>query len=146
MFRFISWLSFLSFLIILSAVYYTGILLIYYRKELTQLISRIGGVFLNQQNDQLSAVLAKNDSDTDPLKNIGILALQQDLNGLFHTAAQTKPEKEELYTALQMLLQGYRDLKNESQTKQINHQINVLCKNTCSITLSEAELNMLWNG
>jgi hypothetical protein len=146
MFRSISWQSFLSGLTILLLVYYAMVLLIYFRTEIKAMLSRMKRVGSLEPEGQPFFVSTEKEASSDPLRQAGVLALRQELEGLFHTAAQTKPVKAELYMALQMVFRGYPNLKTGAGAKQIQAEVANLCKNTCSITLSEAELKMLWNG
>ncbi len=82
----------------------------------------------------------------DPFLSGKVHELLQDLKGLLAAAAQSKVVKAELCMAIQLPLKEYSILKNLPLIAEINHHILSECQNTCSITLSDAEMNMLWNG
>ena len=82
----------------------------------------------------------------NPRLSQDVYELLHSLKSLLETAAKTKTIKEELVMALQLLLRNYSNLKDLPIKTEINQQIAADAKNIFSITLSEAEMKMLWNG
>lgn len=149
----ISWSDFLTTIAILSVLYYLVILSIYFRKDAVSFFSSANadssGIRLGQDgNDrplsynEMTAATGKE----DPYLTGKVHELLEDVKQLLLTAVQAKTIREELFMALQILLRNYSILKDLPITTEINDHIKLQLKDTCSITLSDAEMNMLWNG
>lgn len=149
----ISWSDFLTTIAIVLLVYYLVVAGIYFRKEIFQLFSSGNsnpqGLHLSNEMDggplsynEMTAATGKE----DPYLNGKVHELLEDIKNLLATASQAKSVREELIMALQMLLRNYAILKDLPITTDINQHIMAELKDTCSITLSDAEMNRLWNG
>ena len=149
----ISWSQFLTTLLILLFIYYLLVISCFYKREIFRFFtprpSQLDGFPFS--NGQSGSQLPPNEITTE--KPVDDSHLSQDvyellysLKSLLETAAKTKTIKEELVMALQLLLRNYSNLKDLPIKTEINQQIAADAKNICSITLSEAEMKMLWNG
>jgi hypothetical protein len=149
----ISWSQFLTAIAYFLVFYYIVLAGLYYRIEVLGLFKpkTIRQNAFSQGNvisdrsiaiGNMSGEVGKEDTDT----NGKVHELMQEIKDLLATAAKAKTIKEELLMALQMLLRGYPDLKELPIISEINQHIVAECKNICSITLSDAEMKMLWNG
>jgi hypothetical protein len=153
MFSFILWPQFFIIIAGFAITYYFLIAIIYYRTEIKTLLNAkpADNFKLNHHKDSQTAPLSISESNSSTSKDLHINGtkiheLMADLKSLFISAAKTKTIKEELIMALQMLLREYSALKELQVAEDINHNIMSECQNICSITLSEAEMKMLWNG
>jgi hypothetical protein len=139
----ISWSQFLTAIIILLISYYCIIAGLYYRIEIFSLF-KTNPVKPNPTDLPMEINTANEKQDL--FSNEKIKLLMQELNSLLMAAVKTKTIREELIMALQMLFRDYSDLKDQPITSELNQLIKNECKNICSITLSDVELKMLWNG
>lgn len=149
----ISWSQFLVSLIWLVVIYYCLVALLYYRTEILGLFKSRQSkqiVFEQESKFQDGALSGNEWNVSDGKENVQatgkVHELMAALKSLLATAVKAKTIKEELVMALQMLLRDYPDLKELPIVTEINQQIKKDCQNICSITLSDAEIRMLWNG
>ena len=149
----VSWSQFLTTVLILLFIYYLLVICCFYKREIfrffTPKLSQIDGFHFS--NGQSGSPMPSNEIITerrveDPRVSQDVYDLLHGLKSLLETAAKTKTIKEELVMALQILLRGYSYLKDQPIKTEINQLIAADAKNICSITLSEAEMKMLWNG
>jgi len=149
----ISWYEFLLTAAILLGLYYLVMGCLLFRKEIFNLFSsgtvNPEGILLNTQtghrpffNNEMTAATGKEDSHLQGK----VHELLEDVKGLCSAAVKAKTVREELMMALQLLLRDYSMLKHLPITTAISEHIIAEAKDTCSITLSDAEMNMLWNG
>ena len=149
----ISWSQFLSTLLILLFIYYLLVISCFYKREIFH--------FFTPRPSQLDCFPFSNEQSGSPMppneitteKTVDNPRLSQDVYELLHslkslleTAAKTKTIKEELVMALQILLRDYSFLRDLPIKTEINQRVFVEVQDICSITLSEAEMKMLWNG
>ena len=149
----ISWSEFLTTIALLLVAYYVAIVSLYFRKEVFNLFSsgtsNPQGFHLSNQIGERSFSYNEMTAATgkeDPYVNGKVHDLLEDVKNLFRTGAKAKIVREELIMALQLLLRDYPIFKDLPLRAEINHHIITECKSICSITLSDAEMNMLWNG
>jgi hypothetical protein len=149
----ISWSQFLMTITFVLLIYYLIITAFCFRKEIFNFfkprVSGPQGFTLSNQSqehplsyNEITAATGKE----DPYINGKVHELLEELKSLLSTAAKAKTVREELIMALQLLLRGYPVFKNLPLREEINQHIITECKVICSITLSEAEMKMLWNG
>jgi len=153
MLSFISWSQFLTTILILLLIYYLLVISRFYKKEIFRFFTRSpsqldGFPFSNEQSGSPvppNKIMTEKPVD-DPCLSQDVYELLHGLKSLLETAAKAKTIKEELVMALQILLRNYSYLKDPSIKAEINQRVFVEVQNICSITLSEAEMKMLWNG
>lgn len=139
MLHFISWKTIIGYLFIAVALYYAAILFLYFKKEIAQLANaRKRKEFFSLDK---SPVIS---SDSPELLSL-LHLLQDELKRLFAEANSKRFSKGEVFMALQPLLYHYRQLRGTPLFAEVQKNIIQGCK-TGSITLSDAEWNMLWNG
>ena len=149
----ISWSEFLTTIAIVLLLYYLVVVSIYFRKEIVYLFSsglpNPQGFHLSNEIDrrpmsynEMTAATGKE----DPYLNGKVHDLLEEVKHLLAAVVQARTVREELIMAMQMLLRNYAMLKDLPITTEINQHIVAELKDTCSITLSDAETNMLWNG
>lgn len=135
MFSSVSWKEYLIFITIVVAIYYT-ILLVYYRMDLSQILS--GSKNLLSFN---KAVINRNISEeTIPMMQ----SLLDEVNAYLNEAAQSDFNKEEILMALRFLIGKYPALLNAAHRSSIENLIVSACESYCSLHLDESELNGIW--
>jgi hypothetical protein len=149
----ISWSQFLTTIAWAILIYYLVVAILFYRKEIFSLFKTASsGPFafsFGRENhertlsyNEMTAATGKE----DPYQDGELHDLLEDIKSLLSTAVKAKTVREELVMALQLLLRDYPVFKNLPLREEINQHILTECKVICSITLSEAEMKMLWNG
>jgi len=142
----ISWKVFLITILTLIAIYYFAILFLYYKKEILRILNARPFVFeLKGKTNPFSSEPKESTSDTKDTFSF-VHDLMEELKQIFLSALKNGYHKEELVMALQILLRDYQQLKQANVYTEINNHIATRCKDICSISLSDDELNMLWNG
>ena len=147
----ISWTEFLLTATILLGLYYLIMGCLLFRKEVFNLFkcdtASPEGILLKTETgnqpffkNEMTGVTGQEDLHGK------VHDLLEDVKGLCSAAVKAKTVREELMMALQLLLRDYSMLKHLPITTAISEHIIAEAKDTCSITLSDAEMNMLWNG
>jgi len=136
----ITWSEFLSFLLIVTIAYYAAVFLVCYRKHLQLLRA-----FIFRFTTKDHAPVVKKEADpNDVFDQASTLAA--DLRQIIREASEKEILHTELKFALRSELKNYQQLKNTAFQKAINNLIQKEGNDFCSVSLSEDELNMLWNG
>ncbi|MBC7886654.1 MAG: hypothetical protein H7Z13_02110 [Ferruginibacter sp.] len=145
----ISWASYFYAVTIFLLIYYAFVLIVYYRNDLQNHLQK----FTTRSNSSsLSHNLPANrdageiindwQDQADQNNSIGQLFLS--LQSLIKNGANRNFPKEELLLSLQLKLQHYSALKDNSLKDNINNFIISECKNYCSIHLNGDEVSALW--
>jgi hypothetical protein len=148
----ISWSQFFTTLFLLLVIYYFFVISLFYKKEIFRFfIARPkpdGFPFYREANGMplSDGETTKRKAADDTVQSQDLTELLNNLTSLLTTAAKAKTIKEELVMALQILLRDYSYLKDLPIKAEINQHVFAEVQNICSITLSEAEMKMLWNG
>ena len=137
----ISWDQLIIFLLIALMIYYTGILIIYYRKS----ISSFPGRMFSRAEGVHAKPIPYNDNPNTLIIST-IHELVEELKNLLGYLSKINCIKEELIQAIQIKLRDYQQIKGTALQSAVNSHIAEESKTECSIILSEDELNMLWNG
>jgi hypothetical protein len=149
----ISWSQFLTTITIIILFYYLVVAILYYKREIFSLFKTASSgphafSFGRENQDrpisynELTAATGKE----DPYLSGKVHDLLEDVKNLLLVGAKVKTIREEIIVALQLLLRNYLVLKDLPITAEINEHIIAEAKGICSITLSDAEMKMLWNG
>jgi hypothetical protein len=150
MFNQISWSSYLQFLILSLALYYTFVLYKYYRYDLLHFLkgkkltenSRFdpSSAFTSHPNE----VHAGEKEKEIPMPQIHELV--QQLKNFVQDVTERSFVKEEVIMGFQIILRDYKNLIGTSFQKSINDFIAVECEDKCSIHLDPYEINSVWLG
>ncbi|MDB5222369.1 MAG: hypothetical protein JWN83_1036 [Chitinophagaceae bacterium] len=154
MFTEISWGTYITIVIVLLAVYYLFIGFRYYRRDLSQLIS--GGK--TGFPDKAKFTASKSDVIIKPRPHEAFMqlsvedqnlyqllqSLSDEIQALLGEAGNKRLNKDEIITALKILIAKYSVLKNSSFRESIQNLIQTESETNCSIHLSEKELSELW--
>jgi hypothetical protein len=151
----VSWSGFLQAILILSAIYYSAVLILFYRNDLIAWFNNFGSA-------KSKTVLQKNtssDVDETSTKDIHkkpdekeiilqsqVHDLMEELKIIFIEATGDKIKKPELLLKIQKKLKEYPQIKGSGFDAEVNHQIEFESNEQCEIILSDEELNMLWKG
>ena len=144
LFQDFSWQQFLKLFLTATIVYYSA-LLIFYRASL---IRAFKGKYypglikktIEQQNE-----FRKDNSNRQQAISL-VHELLEELKHLFIIASLNNHSKEQLLMSLQLKLRDYKEVKASPLREEISEHIAHESKEQCSIALSDAELNMLWDG
>jgi hypothetical protein len=150
-----SWHSFLLIIISLAAIYYVIIFLAYYRKDAKDLLS--GERFPRTNKDkvkkdhpdlfpgQVAGQISENKSEEEAQFSLAH-SLGSQLKQIIQEAARNRTVKEELMTAIQLVLRKdmYQLMKGTAFSIAINNLIQYECETQCSVHLSALEVNGLW--
>ena len=141
MFTEISWNSYLTIVIVLLAVYYVFIGLLYYSSNIVGLLS--GKKFT--QRDTLTSVVGM-DTLTEK-KNLFQTAhsLSDEIQAYLNEAGRNSLNKEDVVQSLKVMLAKYPVIKDLPFRDVIQNLIRREAETYCSIHLSEEEINELWN-
>ncbi|MDB5198735.1 MAG: hypothetical protein JWO92_698 [Chitinophagaceae bacterium] len=71
-------------------------------------------------------------------------SLSDEIQALLGEAGNNRLNKDEIITALKLLIAKYSVLRNSSLRESIQNLIQTECEMNCSIHLSEEELSVLW--
>jgi hypothetical protein len=136
----ISWGQLGFFLSIVIMIYYAAVVFTYYLPR-NKLLALLG--FKNQpvKNNSPENYI---DDDGDLFALASTLSVQ--IRQKLAEAAKKNWVREELMVSMELLLRPFSRLKTTAFQTPITDLIANGCKSQCSITLSEDELNMLWNG
>jgi hypothetical protein len=124
MFQTVSWLQYIQTVLILLAIYYPAIILLYFRSEVIKYFTH--GILLSKQKINPGNQLVN------------------DLNNVFKNAADKKIIKEELIMMLQNKIKAYPALKEPDSKNEITKHIAFESREQCNIIFSDQELSMLW--
>ena len=138
MFSEISWSTYISSVVVLSAAYYLFVIVKYYREDLSQFLAgkKIAGavnfipkpeVFEKQNNFLLAQSLA------------------DEIRAFFNEAGNQKISKEEATASMRLLLRKNFALKDSSFKESIQNLIEKECASNFAVHLNEVELSALWN-
>ncbi|MEP7372318.1 MAG: hypothetical protein ABI675_02945 [Chitinophagaceae bacterium] len=147
----VSWADYWSVVAAVCAVYYLAIILLFYKKELIEIVSGKRRLF---QTPAASATRSPQPAghQSSPSDDVNITPeeklfgltnqLMQEINPVFGN----EYVKGELMTALKTVLRKYTQLKGTAFQISVNNYIEMESENQCSVTLSEGELKELWHG
>jgi hypothetical protein len=143
----ISWKYFLSLLLAIAGFYWLVILFIFYR------FSFVSWIHNSLHGREVGGGAARKHAETENGRmkdgELEILfpevyALIEELKHLFAFASEKGFPKEELILALQLKLREHVKFIGTAFQQAVNNFIEVSARDSCSIGLEPAELNLLW--
>ena len=129
MFTQITWSSYLTTILLLSAAYYLFLAFRYYRKDLVKIFARKK----NTSDENLSM-----DFQKPMLKSFSV-----EVRAFLFEAIRNNLNKEDIMGSIQMLIRKYPGVKDRTFRNSIEHLI--IEDSAASIHLSEQDLSELWN-
>lgn len=141
MFTNISWSSYITFMIIVSAVYYLVIGFQFYRSDVLKVISGTKPASVPVLSSHQAGL-------KEAFENQDIFRLAQSLadevQAYLKEAGRNKISKQDVVQSLKSLPARYPAIKDSSFKDMIQNLMITECETNCSIHLSEQELSEIW--
>ena len=134
------WEQLLIFLAVFLGVYYTLILLLFYRKELFGLVKR-------KPARRVHATAAESEQrgeQPDRILYNRVLELMQDCKPVFKAAVEQSLEKEQVLAALRVRLQQYPEIRGTAFQISITSHIAQEMDHRLNMVLTDEETELLW--
>jgi hypothetical protein len=148
----ISWASYWYAVAITLISYYLFILILFYKRDIQYFI---GGNKRQPTPDDLRSTLKQQDKiGKESLSGIhdeeGSISAAQALNdeaiAYLEQAGLNGSKKDEIVYCLQQIIKKFPILKYTAHQPAINKLIQSECKNNCSLSLDEQDINNVWLG
>jgi hypothetical protein len=165
MFNNISWQGYWTTLALITAGYYLIIYLLFFRKDFKVLWNRRSNgnntaslysvpalqkeVKESQECFERPSLLKSEGTFETPTRDSDrsqAYACRDELNAFFQQSRRNRPVKEELVSALQMILSKYPALKASDYNDPLTSVIIVNSEKICSIHLTEDDVVRVWKG
>ena len=142
MFKTVSWSAYLVAVLVILVIYYTVLLVLYYRRDVLQLLRQS----IKRDAFKAPGPFSPTDAEkkNDPVLFSSVHELLEGFKELFFTAAQEGYPKEELVTALHAALKGYPHLKGSQLAPAIQTHIIQTAASICNIVLDENDMKRIW--
>ncbi|MEP7374575.1 MAG: hypothetical protein ABI675_14370 [Chitinophagaceae bacterium] len=140
----ISWASYWYALFVLSFLYYTFILFVYYRNELVQRIQSTRPVQRRKEKNQnINAAEETNYADSnDSLKPAAQSLINEIVAYLQTTGGHA--DKQGVIISLRHIIKKYINLSDGRYRDLINEMIQSACKDKCAIHLKDEDVKQMW--
>ena len=140
----ITWTDYFTAAVILVTLWYLGVGLIYYRREVLDLFSGKTKIRLRKNKNQI-----KGDGHEEPDQEAGdsfeeLEATVTDIRHSILEEAGKEASKEQLLRQLQDRLANYGGLRRPAFRIAINNFIVQHAQNICGVSFSEEELEAAW--
>jgi hypothetical protein len=142
MFKSITWSNYFTAVVILLALWYGIIILVYYRKEVFNLIS--GKYKLPFKKKQQKAVTADEEEPEQEHTFEELEGIVTDIRHSILEVAGKQASKETLLSQLKSRLAFYGGLRQPAFRVAINNFIIQYAAEICGVAFSEDELNEAW--
>ena len=145
----ITWPTYFYLVIFFTVLYYLIVFIIYYipyiRQGLDELLTK-GSFGKTNTHKTESATTLTSSIEIESEKPLFTLTqrLIGELEIVIRKACLDKYAKESLTTSIQHIISGYPSLKGTPFTVSVNNYITAESQINCSITISEDDLEMLW--
>lgn len=156
----ISWHSYWTALAILSGIYYTAILLIFYRQELiwwlqskripTPVPTNMGQHAVPPEVIPVQQTLFEKEQQTDfqappaDSEEYPVYACMDELTAFFEEAKSSKWQKAQLIQAIKQILSKYPSIKDSEYKTSLGQVILAQSEQYCSIHLKADDVVGLW--
>ncbi len=139
----LTWGSYIVVAIALLVVYYVAIGLVYYRRDISQLLaaSKAGGS-LKPYASSLSS--SSHTAEPDMGLYNTVHALMEDCKPVFQAAVSQQLEKTLVLEALHLRVQRYPQIKGTAFQVAMTNHITQELEHRLSMTLTDEEANDLW--
>jgi heme/copper-type cytochrome/quinol oxidase subunit 2 len=141
----INWQWYIAASVVLLAVYYVSVILLYYRKNKKPATQR------TEHPDPLQPTLfaqpnlaASGIQPTEPDLSDTVYDFVDELRALLLQSAADQAEKDGLYGGISRLLQKYPKLKGSAFQSAITNLIAMEAENQCAVHFTAEELALLW--
>ena len=145
----ITWPTYFYLLIFFTVLYYLIVFIIYYlpftRQGLDEILIK-GSSGKNNTHNTESATTLTSSIEIESEKCLFTLTQRiiGELEKVVRRASLNKYEKDRLITSIQHIISGYSSLKGTPFMDSVNNYITTEGQINCSITISEYDLEMLW--
>lgn len=157
MFNQISWATYAQTVVFSLFIYYCLVLYRYYRHELLMKIKVKQGYATNnvaftaasqqqtfkRENKFNETAFIPKESKSDSYSPL-VQALTDELQAFISEAGNNSFHRQQILPSLQLLIGKYPSIKSSPFKESIKQQIAQQCASTCSVHLSEEELDGLW--
>ena len=157
MFNHISWASYAQSVVFSLFIYYFFVLYRYYRQDFLvritgkqRHISNSMNFNSTRQQPPFQKEFNFNETVFIPRENKNggysplVQALTDELQAFISEAGSNSFERQQIIHSLQLLISKYPSVKSSPFKEYIKQQIAQQCASTCSVHLSEEELDRLW--
>ncbi len=139
----ISWQEYFEVLSLLVVLYYSTVLMLYFRGDILQLARQ--GLRKSIKKPPISQL----DAPSSTIENNHTLfssvhELMEELKLLFEAAAQKPLQKQELLIALQLKLGEYNQLKETPFQVAVNNHIMEQSLTQCDIPINDIDIKQIW--
>jgi hypothetical protein len=143
----ITWQTFISTLLIITGIYYLVIIGVFYSGTIVRYLKG-----MERPSPENPVQPTGSENEVIPERSLEAGPFYQ-VSGFLNKLTQTctlaslgQYDREKLIGSLKELTSPYKSFRSPIIQNQMNTLIMTLVKNTCSINLSDEELNKLWNG
>lgn len=153
----ITWSDYWKIIIVLTILYESAVVLLFYRKEVLLLAKGKKLVLpvkrktdlqheemVNEEESVIDEAQEFDEAEDDENLLPDASELAESIKVLITQAGDKGYAKEELLFALQQLTKDYPQLKNTRHQRDINTVINLECKSKCAFHLRTGELDKVW--
>ncbi|TXI80268.1 MAG: hypothetical protein E6Q39_02790 [Crocinitomicaceae bacterium] len=147
----VTWSAYLTTSVISLLVYYAGVLLIFFRKDISlsprssssKEVKYSNGLY-GPQSKKKDGRNAGEKSQLDAASAAPMHSLVDELQAFISQAGKDGMAKDDLHTSLKKLLQKYPSIKGSVFENGITNLISVTTENNCDAHFSADELRDLW--
>jgi hypothetical protein len=146
MFNNISWASYWSALFIATTIYYTYVLIVYYRSDIFSWLNNRTRGFPATHSPAES--LANHLQETQQINDEKIMRIVQsftdEVTAYLEQAARARSLKPEIIFALKQITKKFGSIKDTPYENVVNSLLQFEVASKCGIDLSEAEIRQVW--
>ncbi len=128
----ISWIEYWLWVTVIFFAYYSFVFIYFYRRQIRQAFFKLS---VNDKSE------LQNDSDLFAV----VHALMLDIENSFRSVNR-QTSRQQCLEILQKHISHYPQIKDTAFQKAVNNKLSELLHNTCSIQISEQELEAVWAG
>lgn len=154
----ISWTGYWYATLLITAGYYLLVIILYFNWEIRQIISRNGipkkellqGNSNNKTKISSSAVRGNTDPSTleinEETTTESLNNFLDEINAYFLQSGNKAGDKDKIISDLERIRRKYPPTKNYDHKDALKKHILLICENNCAVTLSEDDVERVWEG
>lgn len=151
MFNQISWTTYFYILLFFTIGYYLIVFILYYfpfiKRKLDEQLVNNSAEKSNADNTKAYSLFTTANKSTSEESSFALTqTLITEIGIVIEKASLEQFGKDELITSLQLVISAYPNLKGTPFMTPLNSYIAEESQINCSITLSEEDLKIVWNG
>jgi hypothetical protein len=157
MFSAISWSDYLTILLVSAIFYYAFVLYFFYRNDLLQFFKKkqvatndMAGFDVGNHDTELANMVKESyptlipTTQSHPGYSPIVQSLIDEVQAFVEEVGKNKFSKEQILSSVTYLINKYPSVKLSPFKKSISDLIIEECKTHCSVTITEDEVNGLW--